>query len=136
MTAFGGDCDASGHVTLAAGDAKTCTITNTRVPTLTVTKTLVPSKDSGTFALQVDGATKATGGDGTTTGTLRMSAGAHTVGELGAAGTDLARYESSIGGDCATDGQITLAPGDNKTCTITNRRKPTLTVTKAVVHVE
>src|SRR5207247_2939399 len=31
---------------------------------------------------------------------------------------------SAWGGDCAPNGTITLAPGDNKTCTITNDDKP------------
>ncbi len=130
---YGGDCDASGHVTLAAGEAKACTITNTRIPTLTVQKVLLPAADTGTFGLQIDGQTKATGGDGTTTGAVALAAGAHSVGEIAAAGTDLSHYESSIGGDCAANGSVTLAPGDNKVCVITNRRKPTLTVTKVLV---
>ena len=32
---FSGDCDASGNVTLATGDSKTCTVTNTDVPPTT-----------------------------------------------------------------------------------------------------
>ena len=32
---FSGDCDASGNVTLASGDSKTCTVTNTDVPPTT-----------------------------------------------------------------------------------------------------
>ena len=130
---YGGDCDASGHVTLAGGDAKVCTITNTRIPTLTVQKVLQPAADNGTFGLQIDGQTKATGGNGATTGAVLSAIGAHTVGEVGAAGTDLSHYESTIGGDCAANGSVTLAPGDNKVCVITNRRKPTLTVTKVLV---
>ena len=121
---YGGDCDASGHVTLAGGDAKVCTITNTRIPTLTVKKVLLPSADTGTFGLQIDGQTKATGGDGTTTGALAVTAGSHSVGEVGAAGTDLSHYESSIGGDCAANGSVTLAPGDNKVCVITTAGSP------------
>ena len=46
-------------------------ITNRRKPTLTVTKVLVPANDPGTFGLQIDGQTKATGGNGTTTGSGR-----------------------------------------------------------------
>ncbi|PIT88037.1 MAG: hypothetical protein COU29_03425, partial [Candidatus Magasanikbacteria bacterium CG10_big_fil_rev_8_21_14_0_10_36_32] len=41
--------------------------------------------------------------------------GLHTVSETADAG-----YTSVIGGDCATDGTITLAIGDVKLCTITN----------------
>ena len=94
---------------------------------------MLPSADTGTFGLQIDGQTKATGGNGATTGAVAVDDGAHSVGEVGAAGTDLSHYESSIGGDCAANGSVTLAPGDNKVCVITNRRKPTLTVTKVLV---
>ncbi|MEK7215933.1 MAG: hypothetical protein AAB289_10100, partial [Chloroflexota bacterium] len=42
---------------------------------------------------------------------------------------------SAWGGDCAANGAITLAPGDNKTCTITNDDQPgTLTVIKNVIN--
>ena len=79
-------------------------ITNRRKPTLTVTKVLVPANDPGTFGLQIDGQTKATGGNGTTTGKVELSSGPHTVAEVAASGTDLANYVSSIGGDCLADG--------------------------------
>src|SRR5262245_56299412 len=36
--------------------------------------------------------------------------------------TVLTNYTLVIGGDCATDGTVTLAAGDNKICTITNTR--------------
>ena len=44
-------------------------------------------------------------------------------------------YAPRFGGDCATDGSITLGPGDIKTCTVTNDDiAPQLTVTKIVVN--
>ena len=109
-------------------------ITNRRKPTLTVTKVLVPANDPGTFGLQIDGQTKATGGNGTTTGKVELSSGAHSVAEVAAAGTNLDNYVSSIGGDCLADGSVSLAAGDNKTCTITNTRKARLFVIKKVVN--
>src|SRR5438876_3104554 len=81
---IGGACDSSGNVTLAAGDNKTCTITNTRKPRLTVTKTLVPSADPGKFNLQIDGFTAGNGanvGNNGTTGAIVSSIGSHTAGE-------------------------------------------------------
>ena len=42
---------------------------------------------------------------------------------------------SDWGGDCAADGTITLLPGDDKTCTITNDDiAPKLTLVKTVVN--
>jgi len=133
-TVIGGDCDAAGNVSLAAGDNKTCTITNTRKPKLTVTKILVPSNDTGKFNLQIDGVTQATDvGDGGSTGAKFVTIGAHTVGEAAGTGTTLGNYTTVIGGDCDAAGNVSLAAGDNKTCTITNTRKPKLTVTKILV---
>ncbi|MDP9253260.1 MAG: hypothetical protein M3O80_09665, partial [Chloroflexota bacterium] len=51
--------------------------------------------------------------------------------ETGAGTTDLANYDSVIGGDCLANGEVTLAAGASKSCTITNTRKPVLTVVKA-----
>jgi N-acetylneuraminic acid mutarotase/glucose/arabinose dehydrogenase len=93
---------------------------------LTVNKVLVPSGDTGRFDLRVDDVTKAAGvGDGGTTGPLTLAAGRHTVSEAAAAGTNLADYTRSFSGDCGPDGTVTLTAGDDKTCTITNRRNAT-----------
>lgn len=135
-TAITGDCASNGSVTLAAGDAKTCTITNTRKPTLTVNKVCVPTTDPGKFNLRIDAATAGTGGDascGGTTGAVITTIGTHTASETAGTGTNLADYASLIGGDCASDGTVTLAAGQNKTCTITNTKKATLTVNKVCV---
>ena len=126
VTVIGGDCAADGTITLAYGDNKTCTITNTHKPKLTVTKLLVPSNDPGKFNLLIDSAIAGTGanvGDGGTTGAQLVTVGSHTVGETAGTGTSLTDYVTTIGGDCAANGSITLAAGDNKTCTITNTRK-------------
>jgi uncharacterized repeat protein (TIGR01451 family) len=125
--AYGRDCSEDGSVTLAAGQNKVCTITNTRVPTLTVTKVCNPTSDTGKFNLQVDGKTGPTGADvscGGSTGPVPVTVGSHTVGETGGAGTSLDNYNSAIGGDCTSiTGAVTVAAGENKVCTITNTRK-------------
>jgi hypothetical protein len=126
---FGGDCDASGVVSLAAGDNKTCTITNTHTPHLTVTKICSPTTDGGRFDLQIDGATAGTGDDaacGTgTTGAVEVSIGSHTAGEAAGTNTVLGDYFAPVfGGDCDANGVVSIAAGDNKSCTITNTRRP------------
>ncbi len=135
-TVISGDCNSSGVVSLAAGDNKTCTITNTRKPTLTVNKVCVPTSDTGKFNLRIDGSTAGTGADaacGGTTGAVEVTIGSHTASETAGTGTSLGDYASLIGGDCATNGTVSLAAGENKTCTITNTKKATLTVNKVCV---
>ena len=134
-TAITGDCAANGTVTLAAGDNKTCTITNTRLPRLTVTKVCVPTNDGGKFNLRIDGATAAGGTDescGGSTDVITTTVGTHTVSETAGTATNLANYSTVIGQDCAANGTVTLAAGDNKTCTITNSRLPNLKIVKAL----
>jgi hypothetical protein len=129
---IGGDCAANGSITLAAGDVKTCTITNTfKAPKLTVQKLVNNAgggtKQPGDFSLFVDG-TPVTNNQQITT-----TVGPHTVSET----TD-PNYTAAITGDCAANGSITLAAGDVKTCTITNTfnapATATLTVVKHVVN--
>ena len=124
---FSGDCTASGRVTLQPGDDKTCTVTNDDVaPTLTVIKHVV-NDDGGTAAAD-DWSMHIRSGSppadvagspfqGAEAGTTRtLAAGSYTVSESGGP----AGYTASISGDCASDGTITLAPGESKTCTVTN----------------
>ncbi|MDP3995270.1 MAG: ice-binding family protein [bacterium] len=105
-----GDCSG----TIAAGETKTCTITNDDIaPQLIVNKIVI--NDSGRtkaiadFSFFIDGGSVASGIANTTT------IGLHTVSETADSG-----YTTVIGGNCAADGTITLALGDVKTCTITN----------------
>ena len=100
--------------------------------------------ECGMFDLQVNGTTKADDvGDGGTTGSVNVAVGSNpTVGELAGAGTTLADYASSI--ECTGDSSASssdsgplsvgmLAAGDVVDCTITNTRKPRVTVTKDLV---
>ena len=105
-----GDCSG----TIAAGETKTCTITNDDIaPQLTVNKTVINdngnTKVISAFPLFIDGDSVTSGATNTTT------IGLHTVSETADSG-----YTGTIGGDCAANGTITLALGDVKTCTITN----------------
>lgn len=107
-----------------------CNNEQPRLATLTVIKELI--KDNGgnevisDFQLKVVGAvvTDVTSGSSTT-----FAAGSYNVTEVGVSG-----YQATFSGDCNPAGQITLAPGDNKTCTITNNDiAPSITLIKNVV---
>lgn len=129
---FSGDCGPDGLVTVAAGEHKSCLLTNDdRAPTLIVQK-IVVNTDGGDavatdFPLFVDG-------QRVTSGAINaLITGAHTVHE-----SNLLNYASTFGGDCALDGAVTLALGEAKTCTITNDDLPpsqgVLTVRKVVIN--
>ena len=114
---FSADCVGA----IAAGENKTCTVTNDDIqPTITVNKVLLPASNGGTFDLLIDNVVYGSGGDGATTGAIAFNPGSYTISEQGANGTNLAHYISVIGGDCAPDGTVTINIGDNAVCTITN----------------
>jgi uncharacterized repeat protein (TIGR01451 family) len=121
---------------VTAGQTKTCTFTNSKLPTLTVNKVVnsIDPNESGKFNLKIDGITYATDvGNGGTTGAREVSIGSHTVSETDGTNTWSGDYTRLIGGNCATDGTISLAAGENKTCTITNTRLTSnVTVSKKV----
>jgi len=111
--------------TIAAGEQKTCTITNDDVPaTLTVIKHVVNdsgrSKTAGAFTLTITGVT-ASGGNsfaGSESGVSKtlLSIGSYSVSEPAVLGYAL----KSLSVDCA--GVIAL--GQHKTCTVTNDDVP------------
>jgi hypothetical protein len=115
---------------LAAGQTATCTITNTRKATLTVRKACNPTTDGGHFNLLVDSTTVAANAPCAGSGSIKLSPGNYTVSETAAGTTVLSDYDQAITGDCGSAGGISLAAGQTATCTITNTRKPKITVTK------
>lgn len=122
---YSGDC--SGIINI--GDNKVCTITNEdQAPKLTLVKTVINNnggtKQVSDFPLFV-GSTQVASGVAVT---LESNV-EYTVSE-----TNLTGYSASAwSGDCSADGKITLNPGDNKICYITNDDiEPKLTVTKIV----
>ncbi|MDQ5928219.1 MAG: hypothetical protein QG633_657 [Patescibacteria group bacterium] len=125
---FSGDCDASGDITMLAGEVYACTLTNddnepgTPDPaTLTVTKTVL--NNGGGIASVADFPLTAerVGSEAPTipltSGVAKeLFAGAYQVHE-----DNLAGYTAgSWGGDCAADGTITVTTGNSYSCTITN----------------
>ncbi len=121
-------------INLLPNELVICTFVNSsQPPKLKVTKLLAPTSDFGTFNLTIDGIIhKAAASHNGTTGFIDVSIGTHTVGETIAAGT-LSNYIATIGGDCASDGTITLAAGETKECTITNTRIAKLIIVKNTV---
>ncbi|MDH3297544.1 MAG: hypothetical protein OEM96_04610, partial [Gemmatimonadota bacterium] len=129
-SAWGGDCAANGSVTLALGENKTCTITNDDDPAFLTLNKIVVNDHGGTaeandFQAKIDGGNVPWG--------VAQSVGA---GSFTASETVVANYTAGVWtGDCAADGSVTLALGDDKTCTITNDDDPAhLTLVKVVVN--
>ncbi len=110
----------------------TCGGGETRTATVTVIKQITNNNGGNNivsdFQLFVDNgvtATPVTSGIST-----QVVAGVYTVGETGISG-----YVASFSGDCDNNGQMNLAPGDVKTCTITNDDLPSnITLIKNVVN--
>ncbi len=124
-------------VTVPNGGNVVCTITNTAIsPTLTLVKT-VTNDDGGTavatdWTLTADGPTPINGATGTATVTdAPVMVGDYDLSEAGPGGYDAGDW-SCEGGDQDGD-TITLAEGDDVTCTINNDDQPaTLTLVKVV----
>src|SRR3989338_7064093 len=111
---FSGDCDSSGDVNVGSGENRTCTVTNTMpFGTITVTKEVINDDGGlltvGDFTLKIDGITVTSGSP------KDVAVGAHNVSEMGVFG-----YSAAVSGDCNATGDVTVAAGESKTCTITN----------------
>ena len=120
----------------ANSETKECVIFQANKGKLEVIKQLIPASDAGQFNLQIDGVTYQTGGNNATTGERIVTAGDHTVGELGAGSTNLADYTTAL--ECRTangtgnvvatgTGSSLIVPvasdnsvADDIVCTITN----------------
>jgi hypothetical protein len=129
---FAGDCDSSGHVDVQNDQSKTCTVTNSKLPKLRVVKE-IEGGDGSVFDISV-GATKVLddAGDGDANERTYAPGGydvSETFGDGAAIGSD---WTVVLSGDCDANGHVLLAYGDAKTCTITNKRKPQLTVVKVI----
>jgi hypothetical protein len=98
----------------------TCGDTDTRTTKLTVIKNVVNNNGGNNivsdFQLFVDGIVTTPVTSGVTT---VLVPGAYVVYETGVEG-----YEATFSGDCDAEGSITLAAGDDLTCTITNDDLP------------
>src|SRR5688500_19978095 len=108
-----------------------------------MTKTSTPSNNPCMYNLQVNGVTKKTEASPVyPPDDLPVSVGSNpSVGETAGTGSNLSDYESSIA--CSGDSEAssstagplslgTLPAGDVVDCTITNKRKPQMKVTKSL----
>lgn len=142
-SAWGGDCAADGSVTLSAGDAKVCTITNSDIaPTLTLVKKVV--NDNSGQAAATDWTLTATGvggfsglatgdADEAQVGPFEVRAGTvYVLSEDGPAGYDASDWVCD-GATPESDGFV-LDLAAAAVCTITNNdiARPALDVTKTV----
>src|SRR3990167_7033526 len=116
---FSGDCDANGNITVAAGESKTCTITNDDVAPppapafITVVKVVI--NDNG-GSLEVADFPLFINDTNVTSGVAnKVEPNSYVVSETNQPG-----YAATFSGDCDANGNITVAAGESKTCTITN----------------
>ena len=81
-------------------------------PTLELRKVTFPADDPGNFQLRINNAVVATGGNGTTTGPLRIGIGEGTVSETAGPGTSLADYDSRV--ECTRNGVVDVSAQGTK----------------------
>jgi hypothetical protein len=124
---YSAECPA-GVADVANGEDVICTVTNT-MPFGTITVTKIVTNDNGglltvgNFTLKIDGTI-------VTSGTPKnVAVGAHNVSEVGVFG-----YSAAVSGDCNVTGDVIVAAGESKTCTITNNDiSPIITLVKNVI---
>ena len=127
---FAGSCDATGTVTVTAGQAATCTFTNTGLASITIDKTTVGG--DGTFVFTAAGlapqsiTTTANAGSATY---VDVAPGTYTFAETPQAGWAAGPFA----GDCDATGTVTVAAGGSVTCSITNTELATITIDKTAV---
>ena len=122
-------------VDVDSDDTVVCEVTNVRRKAgITVVKQLVPESDASEFALSVGGTVVNPAAGDDEGGTAPVDRGTYTVSEAGAAGTDIAKYDSSVAcvkngveyksGEGTSLGGIEVDSNDAVTCTLTNERRP------------
>jgi predicted porin len=126
----GGASVAGNTITLAVGDAATCSITNDDIPPLltlvkTVTNESGGEATAGNWTLRATGPITISGATESPAVTNReVSAGNYTLSETGPPGYTASAW-SCVGGT-QNGANITLALGESATCTINNHDNPAL----------
>ncbi|MSX11559.1 MAG: hypothetical protein F2811_03380 [Actinobacteria bacterium] len=124
------------------GENIACTYTNTQDGTIKVVKSVLPEADPGVFNLQIGGKTYAENvpnTDTNSTGVQTFAPGEYPIGETAGTDpvTDLENYKASYDcGKASFDSEtrtVTLNPGEDVVCTITNTRNTgTITLKKSL----
>ena len=149
-----GDAAATGtslgpnQITLQPGEDVICTYTNVRKATIVINKVTAPASDPQDFAFTTTGSGLSSftldtdAGDGTYSNTQTFSniaPGSYTVTETGVSGWDLTNLvctdptsnsSVNIGTGVAT---INVAAGETVSCTYTNTKEGSITITKVTV---
>jgi hypothetical protein len=125
---FSGDCDVVGDVTVALGQTKSCTLTNNDQQAYVIVTKVVINNNGGSavpndFLLTLEGNAVSSGV------AVPVNPGTYTAGE-----TLLPGYTfEGFSGDCDVVGDVTVALGQTKTCTLTNNdQQAYVTVIKVV----
>ena len=128
------DCDGSGNVYVGLGETKTCTITNDDIaPKLTIVKD--PTNNNGGNAIPND-FLLTVGGNAILSGVANTLASntPYVINETQLPGYTFVNITGNEKCPTALGGTITLAPGDDITCTIKNDDiAPSITLRKSVV---
>ena len=123
--AVGGNCATNGNITLQEGDVKACQVTEDDIaPTLKVTTT-VTNNNGGTLTpagviahVRLNGADVSGSPQARERDRHDLHARGRRLQRRGERGDGL---HADRGGDCAANGNVTLALADAKACTITAR---------------
>lgn len=120
VASFSGDCDSEGGITLAAGDDKTCTITNNDLPgNITLIKNVINNnggaKTANQFKLRIDGVLVP---QLTSQGVTANSP--HVINEDAMVGYTFVSITGSAKCPAVLGGVVSLDEGESITCTITN----------------
>jgi hypothetical protein len=125
-----------GVISIALGESKTCTLTNDDQPGQLIVIKHVVNNSGGSAAaanwtMNVGGPTQLSFPGAESPGINNpVSAGNYVIGESGGP----AGYTLSFSGDCNSQGQVSIALGQTRTCTLTNDDQPaTLKVIKHVI---
>ena len=136
--------DRSATLDIDAGETVVCTFTNTKRAELTIVKATDPANFDLAFAFAITGATAsdfdADGlfslnavNDASDSKTALVRPGSYTTTETVPAGWDLTGIDCSADGDAqetSTAVTVQADPGDSITCTFTNTKRGSVTVTK------
>jgi Prealbumin-like fold domain len=133
IATFGGDCAANGSITLAPGDVKQCTITNTRIAKLIIVKNTIGGNATFAFTASSTTSTPLTNFNLTTVSSTAtktftgLAAGNYSVAETVPTGWT---QTSATCSDGSPINAVNLSVGETVTCTFANTKLATLVINK------